>query len=81
VYANSELIKGPPTLDDLKTTAEMFEAGVELNWSNVSVTVPPTRREKFFAKLRGKVPEEPKVVLDNLSGRVPLGSFTVIMGS
>jgi ABC-type multidrug transport system fused ATPase/permease subunit len=81
IYARKELIKTVPTMDDLKTTVSMIYKGVELSWRNVTITVPPSRKDKFLAKLKKKEPPQPKVILDDLSGRVPVGSFTINIGS
>jgi hypothetical protein len=81
LFARKEVIKSVPTADDLKTTVGLFDKGVELSWRNVTITAPPSRKEKFLANLKKKEPPQPKVILDDLSGRLPVGSFTVVMGS
>jgi ABC-type multidrug transport system ATPase subunit len=59
---------------------KMFHKGLEITWNNVSIKVPPSRKDVFKAKIRCKEVPPTRTVIDSVSGRFPMGSFTILMG-
>jgi ABC-type multidrug transport system ATPase subunit len=69
------------TAKDKDIIAALIFDGFSLSWKNLTVKRHPSKAALLKSRLCKKPVEEPKVILDGISGVINKGTFTVILGS
>jgi hypothetical protein len=60
-----------PKVEEIMSMLKMFHKGLEISFENVSIKVPPGRKDACNARLRCRELPATRTVIDSVSGRFP----------